>query len=86
MEIGSGPKGIINHINKSERYALDPLTDYYKNTFKLSEEIKWLKGIGEDIPFKNDYFDAVISTNTLDHTFNPQKVLEEINVLWEQQR
>lgn len=78
LEIGSGPVGIINYINNCQKYALDPLMDYYVDNFKLSKEVKWLKGIGEDIPFKNDYFDAIISTNTLDHTSNPFFVLKEI--------
>lgn len=78
LEIGSGPVGIINYINNCEKYALDPLMDYYTDNFKLSKEVRWLQGIGEDIPFEDDYFDAVISTNTLDHTFNPLAVLKDI--------
>jgi len=78
LEIGSGPEGIINYISNGEKYALDPLMDYYRENFKLSEDVRWSKGVGEKMPFENNYFDVVISTNTLDHTSNPQKVIDEI--------
>jgi len=78
LEIGCGGDGIINYIDKGEKYALDPLMDYFRSNFELPKEIRWLKGVGEDIPFKNDYFDIIIIANTLDHTNNPERVLNEI--------
>lgn len=78
LEIGSGPNGMINYISSGDRYALDPLMDYYKGNFKMPRGVKFLKGTGEDIPFKDNYFDCVIATNTIDHVLNPQKFLQEI--------
>lgn len=79
LDIGCGPNGMINHIDQAERFGLDPLMDFYLSNFKMPRGIKWRKGVGESIPFENEYFDLVITTNTLDHTKQPEKMLEEVN-------
>jgi SAM-dependent methyltransferase len=79
LKIGCGATPFISYITKCEKYALDPLMNYYTSNFEISEEIERIKGIGEAIPLPNDYFDVVITTNTLDHVKNPSKVLSEIN-------
>lgn len=78
LEIGCGVDGIINYISKGEKIAIDPLMDYHISNFAMSKEVNWVKGVGEYIPFNNDYFDFVITTNALDHTCDPRKVLSEI--------
>jgi len=78
LDIGCGPDGMINHIDQAERFGLDPLMDYYLSDFKMPKSIRWRKGVGESIPFENEYFDLVITTNTLDHTQQPEKMLEEV--------
>lgn len=52
--------------------------DYFLSEFEMAGDIRWIQGVGEDLPFENNYFDIVITTNTLDHTMNPKKVLCEI--------
>jgi len=78
LEIGCGGDGIINYISKGAKYTLDPLIDFYALNFDMPKEVKLIKGVGEKLPFKNDYFDIIITTNTLDHTKQPEKFLEEI--------
>jgi len=78
LEIGCGADGIINYIDKGEKYAIDPLMDVYKSKYKMPDDVIFEKGAGESLPFENNYFDVVITTNVLDHTYNPQKVINEI--------
>jgi len=78
LDIGCGPWGMINYIDKGDRYGLDSLMDYYLLNFEMPRNINFLKGMGEDVPFKNECFDIVIATNTLDHTKDPKRMLEEI--------
>lgn len=78
LDIGSGPDGIINYVNADQRFALDSLMDFYSSNFELSPEVVWKKGVMENIPFTDGYFDIVFTTNTLDHTWQPEKGLREI--------
>lgn len=79
LDIGCGPCGLICYLNEGQRYGLDPLMDFYLTNFDMPQEIKWIRGYGEDIPVEDSFFDIVITTNTLDHTQNPRKLLSEVN-------
>lgn len=82
LEIGSGPVGIISFLKYGERYAVDPLEDFYKTNAALCElrdsKVSYIKGTGECLPFDDDYFYLVIIDNVLDHVQNPRGVLDEI--------
>lgn len=79
LDIGCGPDGIISHMPVGQKFGLDPLMDFYLSNFELSPDIEWKTGTMEDIPFDNDYFDVVITTNTLDHSLEPEKGLREMH-------
>lgn len=83
LEIGSGPIGIVSYLKWGERYALDPLTDFYKENPLLVEvrdpSVNYLTGGGEDIPFPDGHFSIIIIDNVLDHVQEPHKVLNEIH-------
>lgn len=79
LDIGCGPYGMISYLDQGRRYGLDPLIDFYLSNFDMPKEVKWERGCGEDMPFEDSFFDVVITTNTIDHTQNPQAVLNEIN-------
>jgi ubiquinone/menaquinone biosynthesis C-methylase UbiE len=79
LQVGSGPEDIINYLPFKNRYAIDPLADFYKKKFKLDfKSFNLTKGTGESIPFKDKTFDVVILINVLDHVHLPQKTLSEI--------
>jgi len=78
LDIGCGPCGMINFIPAGERYGVDPLMDYYLSNFDMPQEVKWIKGSGEDLPFADKQFNIVIATDTLDHAENPSKILGEM--------
>jgi SAM-dependent methyltransferase len=78
LEIGCGPSGIIFQIDTAKyRIGLEPM-----DLSNLIEE-NWKrtlvrKGIGEELPFYDDSFDTVISFNALDHSIDPERVIQEI--------
>ncbi len=78
LEIGCGPAGIIFSINNAkELVGLEPLDiTHLLNSSGEKSVIK--SGSGENIPFSDKSFDAILCFNVLDHTINPSKVLSEI--------
>lgn len=83
LEIGSGPIGIVSYLKWGERYALDPLSDFYKENPLLVEvrdpSVNYLTGGGEEIPFPDGHFSVVIIDNVLDHVQEPHTVLNEMH-------
>ncbi len=86
LDIGCGPCGLINQLSQEKRYGLDSLIDYYLKEFDMPKEVNWVRGYGENIPFKDNLFDIVICTNVLDHTQDPEMVLAEINRILKEDR
>ncbi|MGV8151667.1 MAG: class I SAM-dependent methyltransferase [Candidatus Nanoarchaeia archaeon] len=78
LEVGTGAYGIISCINKGELYGLDPLMDFFLINNKMKKGVKWIKGKGEELKFKDSFFDLVIISNVLDHAENPEAVLSEV--------
>lgn len=82
LEIGSGPIGIVTYLEWGERYALDPLGDFYEEHSELvalrNKSVNYITGKGEEISFPDKYFSIVIIDNVLDHVSEPFSVLNEI--------
>ena len=61
IEIGSGPAGGITHLNSNNKYAIDPLEDYFSTKEKWikyrDKRVKYFTEKGESLHFKNDFFD-----------------------------
>lgn len=76
LDVGGGPISLITLLSAKKRIVLDPLTEEYKKYFPCPYHIK---AFGENIPFENNSFDLVVTTNALDHTENPSKTVEEMN-------
>jgi len=83
LEIGSGPIGIVNFLEWGERYAVDPLEHFYRQTPSLTRLRRpgatYLKGTGEQLPMPDASCSLVIIENVIDHTFAPGKILKEIS-------
>ncbi len=80
LEVGCGPYGMIEIFpNDSVRIAFDPLNDEYNKLFSniRSDSINftadWIK-----VTAMKEKFDLVICFNVLDHTENPEEILEQM--------
>jgi SAM-dependent methyltransferase len=81
LDVGCGPIPSATCFEGSDLYSLDPLLDrylaigfplhYYGNT-------KFVRGFSEQIPIADDFFDAVVSVNALDHVDDFEKTAAEI--------
>jgi len=80
LQIGCGPDDVIHHFGEGKLYGIDPLMkDYNQMGILKKDNVKNIKGVGENLPFEDNFFDLIIINNVLDHCQNPKKVLEEIN-------
>lgn len=80
LEVGCGPIPGTLQFASCDRYGIDPLiNDYIKIGWPLYEyAMTFVNGYAEDMPFPDNYFDAVISVNSLDHVDNFGKTAQEI--------
>jgi SAM-dependent methyltransferase len=82
LEIGSGPIGIVNFLDWGERFAVDPLENFYCTRAPLvglrKPGVTYLAGTGEELAFEDASFSLVIIDNVLDHTYHPTQILREI--------
>lgn len=71
LDVGSGPMPSAEVFKNCELYCLDPLLpEYIRAGYPLhyyKESTRFVYGYSEDMPFKDDFFDAVISVNAIDH-------------------
>jgi ubiquinone/menaquinone biosynthesis C-methylase UbiE len=82
VDVGAGPHGGIIALlpnAKDNHYAIvDPLIGKYAKTFELNKDIIYFEGTAEEMPFiEDESVDVLICTNTIDHTKDPIKALEE---------
>lgn len=82
LDIGSGPFPNSLVFNDCEVYSLDPLIAKYIEIgyplFHYESRAKFIKGFSEYIPIEDDFFDAVISVNAIDHVDDFEKTAIEI--------
>ncbi len=78
LDVGCGISTVLHYIPGKEKIGIDPLADEYLKLYKYPNDIKIVKGFGEDIPFSNEYFDVVFCSNVLDHVTDPNKTINEI--------
>ena len=89
LEIGSG-YGILQVVARKEysidAWGIEPSSDGFDDAFIISQKIlrdndltinTIVNAHGENLPFPDNSFDIVYSTNVLEHVKNPQKVIQE---------
>lgn len=81
LEVGSGPMPSATCFKGSRLYCLEPLLpEYLQAGFPLHyyENVRFIHGVAEDIPIRDDFFDAVIAVNSIDHVDNLEDAAKEI--------
>lgn len=81
LQVGAGPVDVIDYWPAAERHAIDPLAEEYKAVFHelQAADVEYVSGVGENLPYEDNYFDLAIIRNALDHTYDAAKTLREIN-------
>lgn len=89
LEIGSAAGSMIVIARRDygiEAYGIEPSSDEFSSFNQIStallQEYNLPKDIiknavGEDLPFEDNSFDLIYSTNVLEHVNNPKKVISE---------
>ena len=82
LDIGSGPlPSGLSYLN-CELYCLDPLLpSYLEAGFPIhiyDKRVTFVNGYSEMMPFCDNYFDAIISVNAIDHVDDFNKTVNEI--------
>jgi SAM-dependent methyltransferase len=80
LEVGCGPLVPALQFTGCERHAVDPLVDQYVEAgWPLYDyDATVIKAFGERLPYPDDYFDAVIAVNSLDHVDDFPRVASEM--------
>ncbi|MCP4397498.1 MAG: class I SAM-dependent methyltransferase [bacterium] len=82
LDIGAGPMPSAEVFEDCELYCLDPLIpNYVKAGYPLHcyrANTRFVYGYVEQTPFQDDYFDAVIAMNAIDHIDDIYLAAQEI--------
>ena len=89
LEVGSG-FGVFVAVTRAEygteSFGLEPAASGFDTSFHIGREVIGANGLdpeiirnarGEAIPFPDDHFDFVFSSTALEHTEDPERVLDE---------
>ena len=82
LDVGSGPFPSALYFQNAEVYCLDPLMGKYIQAgypiHCYDKRAKFVNSMAETMPFDDEYFDAVISVNAIDHVNDFKKTALEI--------
>lgn len=83
LDLGCGAGRFTNLIKMNKRkltvYGIDISRNAIKTASKNFPDINFRPASVYHLPFKNNYFDAVVLRHVLEHLENPTDALEEIN-------
>lgn len=80
LDIGSGPMGgIIQLLPCKRKISVDPLNKEYLENFPeyYNTNIEYYACEAEKMPFENDSVSLVTCVNALDHSKEPEKIINE---------
>lgn len=83
LDIGSGPMPSALALENIELYCLDPLHSKYAKagspySLQEYENVIFVEGSAEKLPFGTNFFDVVLTVNAIDHVDDLSQTAEEI--------
>jgi ubiquinone/menaquinone biosynthesis C-methylase UbiE len=79
LEVGSGAHGLIFFFGARTAVGIDPLAFEYAGLFPAwQRRVRTASALGEALPFRDSFFDVVLSDNVVDHAEDPEAILSEI--------
>jgi SAM-dependent methyltransferase len=80
LEVGCGPLAPILQFPDCTRHCVDPLVGVYMAAgWPLYDyDAKFINTCGESLPYRDGYFDAIISVNALDHVNDFEQTAREM--------
>jgi SAM-dependent methyltransferase len=79
LEVGSGAHGIVFGLGVGFTVGVDPLAVHYRRLFaRMQKGSATVAALGEELPFADASFDAVLSDNVIDHAGRPFAILDEM--------
>jgi ubiquinone/menaquinone biosynthesis C-methylase UbiE len=76
LDIGCSLTCVSRLFPQGQRFGVEPLAEKL-NIDSQVPGVKVIKGVGEHLPFDDNYFDLSLCRNVLDHTHDPNQVLGE---------
>lgn len=77
LDVGCGISTVLHYL-PGKRFGIDPLAERYCTIYEYPRGVTISKGYGEQIPFDDQAFDVVFSSNCIDHTTSPETMVNEI--------
>lgn len=77
LDVGCGISSVLHFVD-GQKHALDPNMVEYKKIYQYPADFKLVHSGVEHIPFEDNYFDVVFSSNVLDHVSSPADGISEI--------
>ena len=82
LEVGCGTgfttEEICKRVRQSQVFAVDLTPEQLEKAVKKLGKVNYVIGDAENLPFRNDVFDASISAGSIEYWPNPQKGIEEM--------
>lgn len=82
LDVCCGPSSILSILGSANKagnmVGIDSLIDRYLTAFNQTNNVKYITGRAEDLPFRSNCYDIALCINALDHTENWRKVIEEM--------
>jgi ubiquinone/menaquinone biosynthesis C-methylase UbiE len=79
LEVGCGAGYVLEKVPAGLLFGMDISENILKRAhMRLGKRALLIQGNAEYLPFKDCYFDKVYCTEVIEHTLNPQRLIEEM--------
>lgn len=80
LDVGTGVGNLWNYMPAGvDGYAIDPSKVGVAHALKTHPDLTVSASVGEQLPYRDNFFDVVVAADSIEHTFSPEKTLQEIH-------